>query len=198
MTNPSAIPGYRYGDPALPAAAITAEEFGRLKAALLFGEADVAALRQAGAILVPQTDAILDVWYGFVGSNDFLLSYFVGPAGPSADYLGRVRARFGQWIAGTCRAAFDDTWLAYQSEIGRRHYRGKNATDRAAAAGTPPIIHWRYVNALVYPIYATVRPFLEKGSTDPVLIEQMHQSWLKALLLQVTLWSQPYLQDGAW
>lgn len=194
----ASIPGYRYGDPALPPSPITPAELGQLQAALLFGEDDVAALRQAGAILVPQTDAILDVWYGFVGSHDFLLAAFAGPDGPRADYLARVRARFGQWIADTCRAEYDAAWLAYQEEIGRRHVTAKNQTDGPAAAGTPPLVPWRYLNALVYPIYATVRPFLERGTSDPAQVERMHQAWLKAVLLQVTLWTRPYLTDGVW
>jgi hypothetical protein len=193
----ASIPGYRYGDPSLPASPVSSAEFQQLKAALLFGEEDVAALRRAGEILVPQTEAILDVWYGFVGAHDFLLGYFATAEGPSGEYLARVRTRFGRWIADTCRADYDDAWLAYQQEIGRRHTTGKNETD-PAAAGTPPLVHWRYVNGLVYPIYATVRSFLEQGETDAAMVERMHQAWLKAVLLQATLWSRPYVREGAW
>jgi hypothetical protein len=198
MTDSVAIPGYRYGDPSLPRAALTPADFDRLKAALLFRPEDVVALRRAGDVLVPQTEEILDVWYGFVASHDFLVAYFSGPDGPRSEYLARVRARFGRWIADTCRADYDDSWLAYQQEIGRRHFTGKNQTDGAAASGAPPLVHFRYVNALIYPIYATVRPFLEKGGDDPVTVERMHQAWLKAVLLQVTLWAEAYVTRGAW
>jgi hypothetical protein len=198
MTDPVAIPGYRYGDPSLPAASLALADLDRLKAALLFGPDDVVALRRAGDILVPQTEAILDVWYGFVAAHDFLLASFSGPDGPRAEYLGRVRARFGQWIADTCRAEYDEAWLAYQQEIGRRHFTEKNRADGAAAAGTPSLVHFRYLNALIYPIYATVRPFLEKGEDDPAAVERMHQAWLKAVLLQVTLWAEAYVTRGAW
>jgi hypothetical protein len=27
-------------------------------------------------------------------------------------------------------------------------------------------------------------------------VEVMHQAWVKAVLLQVILWSQPYVRDG--
>ncbi len=27
-------------------------------------------------------------------------------------------------------------------------------------------------------------------------VEKMHQAWLKSILLQVILWSQPYIKDG--
>ncbi len=198
MSAPASIPGYRRGDPSLAPSPVSLAELARLKEALLFTDEDVVALRRAGAILVPQTEAILDVWYGFVGAHDFLLGYFATPAGPSSEYLARVRARFGQWIADTCRAEYDAAWLAYQDEIGRRHFTDKNRTDGSVASGTPPLVNFRYLNALVYPIYATVRPFLEKGEADPTQVERMHQAWLKAVLLQVTLWARPYVQDGGW
>lgn len=191
----SQIPGYRYGDPSLPPSSISLDDLHRIQQALLFTEDDVRALRRAGEILAPQVSDILDVWYGFVGNHDFLLAYFSTPDGPDADYLARVRARFGQWILDTCRAEYDESWLAYQEEIARRHYQDKNKTD--GVEGAPPFIHFRIVNALIYPIFATIRPFLEKGESDPAKVERMHQAWLKAVLLQVTLWSQPYLREGA-
>lgn len=198
MALPVSIPGYRLGDPTLPPSPVTLAELTTLKEALLFGDDDVAALRRAGQILIPQTEAILDVWYGFVGAHEFLLRYFSTPTGPSAEYLSRVRARFGQWIADTCRAEYDASWLAYQEEIGRRHLSSKNQADGLAAAGTPPLVHFRYLNALVYPIYATVRTFLEKGGDDPASVERMHQAWLKAVLLQVTLWARVYTRSEVW
>lgn len=189
------IPGYRYGDPTLPVSPLTLADLERIQRCLLFSAEDAAALRRAREILEPQVDAILDVWYGFVGSQDFLLDYFSTDTGPDSDYLARVRQRFGRWILDTCRAEYDQKWLDYQAEIGRRHIDQKNATDDVQ--GAPALIHFRYVNALIYPIYATIRPFLERGEADPAKVEQMHQSWLKSVLLQVTLWSQPYLRDGA-
>lgn len=197
-SQPASIPGYRLGDPTLAPAPYTQDDLSKLKAALLFGDDDLLALRQAGDILVPLTESILDVWYGFVGSHDFLLASFSSDAGPQGEYLARVRARFGQWIADTCSGAYDEAWLAYQWEIGRRHWMGKNQIDTPASDGTPSFIRWRYVNALIYPIAMTIRPFLERGTTDTAQIERMQQAWLKAVLLQVTLWSQPYLRDGAW
>jgi len=189
------IPGYRYGDPALPRAPYSERELAAIKQALLFTEEDVQALRQAGRILEPYVEEILDVWYGFVASHDFLLQYFSNEQGPIGEYLARVRRRFGQWILDTCRAEYDQAWLDYQYEIGRRHFDRKNQTD--GVTGAPPFVHFRYVNALVYPIYATIRPFLERGESDPAKVEQMHQAWLKAVLLQATLWSYPYLREGA-
>ena len=116
-----AIHGYRLDDPSLPASPLSATDLAELKGSLLLGPDDLAALRRAHDIVADQVEAILDVWYGFVGGNDFLLASFVGPDGPRGEYLARVRARFGRWIADTCRAEYDATWLAYQQKIGFGH-----------------------------------------------------------------------------
>lgn len=189
-----AIAGYRYGDPTLDPSPISVEELQRIQQALLFTEDDVQALGRVGPILERHLDELLDVWYGFVGRHDFLLRYFSDARGPLQGYLERVRKRFRQWVLDTTRAEFDERWLAYQYEIGRRHHLGKNATD--GIAGAPDLIHFRYLAALIYPIYATVRPFLEREETDQAEVERMHQAWLKAVILSVILWSQPYLKPG--
>lgn len=174
---------------------LTRDELAQMQQALLFTEEDVAALRRAGEILGPRVEELLDVWYGFVGSHEFLLSSFSTPEGPSAEYLAAVRVRFGQWVRDLTSADFDEAWLAYQDEIGRRHFTDKGKTD--GIAGTPALVPLRYVVALVYPIYATVRPFLEAGCDDADEVERMHQAWLKAVLLSVALWCRPYVRDGA-
>ncbi|MER3521240.1 MAG: protogloblin ApPgb, partial [Acidimicrobiia bacterium] len=112
---------------------VTPEDLEQIKKVLLFTDDDVLALRKAHDILVPRVERLLDVWYGFVGAHPFLLQYFAGPDGPRGAYLERVRRRFGKWIEDTCRAQYDATWLAYQHEIGRRHFTGKNETDPGPA-----------------------------------------------------------------
>ncbi|MGH7026956.1 protoglobin domain-containing protein [Brevundimonas sp.] len=192
----SAIPGYRLNDPSLPASPLTEREFEDLKAVLLFGGDDVAALRQAHDIVSDQVEAILDVWYGFVGSTPHLLAYFSDAQSgePIGDYLAAVRKRFGQWILDTCRAEYDAAWLAWQDEIGRRHHRsGKNRTDGVNAAAHIPM---RYLLALVMPISATMRPFLAKQGADAADVDRMHAAWTKAVLLQAILWSRPYAKEG--
>ena len=72
---------------------------------------------------------------------------------PDAQYLGRVRQRFGQWIRDTCSAQYDRAWLDYQHEIGLRHTAAKkNRTDAVASAA--PQIHLRYLIAFIVPITA--------------------------------------------
>lgn len=194
MTQAS-IPGYRLGDPALPPSSLSQADFDRLQQSVLLGEEDRAALREAQGIIGPRVEELLDVWYGFVGSHDYLLASFSTPEGASSEYLGRVRARFGQWVHDTLAADFGDSWLRYQAEIGRRHIESKNATD--GIVGAPPVVPFRYMTSLIYPIYATVRPFLADGARDAAHLEQMHQAWLKAVILSVTLWAEPYVLPGS-
>ena len=164
-------------------------------ASVLFGPADQAALRTAGEVLATQIDDILDVWYGFVGSHPHMIAYFSTPAGePIPEYLARVRARFGQWILDTCNRPYDEKWLAYQQEIGVRHTRAKkNTTDRADSV---PEIPLRYVIAFIYPITATMRPFLAAGGHDEHQVDAMYQAWFKAVTLHAALWAQPYAGAG--
>jgi hypothetical protein len=189
------IPGYRLNDPTLPASPVSARQFEEIKASLLFGPEDVAALKRAHDGLRPQVEAILDVWYGFVGSNPHLLRYFSTPEGePVGAYLDAVRKRFGQWILDTCRAEYDAAWLAYQEEIGKRHHRiGKNRTDGVAAAAHIPMSQ---LLALVIPISATMKPFLARTGAAPEAVEAMHAAWTKSVLLQAILWARPYAKEG--
>lgn len=192
----AAIPGYRLNDPALPRSPLTPADLGELKASLLFGDDDAAALRTAHDVVQDQIEAILDVWYGFVASTPHLLAHFKDrstgqPIGP---YLDAVRRRFGQWILDTCRVQYDADWLAWQDEIGRRHHRaGKNRTDGVDAS---PLVPLRHLLALVLPISVTMKPFLAKKGHSAAEVEAMHAAWTKAVLLQAILWSRPYVRDG--
>ena len=57
-------------------ATVTSAEFDELKASVLFSDDDVASLRRSGEILADRVEDVLDVWYGFVGSNPHLLASF--------------------------------------------------------------------------------------------------------------------------
>jgi hypothetical protein len=189
------IPGYTYGTEAVSRSPVSLDELELLQTTLLLDEDDLAALRRSGDVLAPQVEAILDVWYGFVGANPHLLVAFTGPDGqPNQEYLAAVRRRFGRWILDTARAEFDQAWLDYQHEIGLRHTRsGKNRTDGVQAADHIPL---RYVLALLIPITTTLKPFLADGGDTPEEAEAMYQAWVKAVLLQLILWSYPYVREG--
>jgi len=191
------IAGYTYGTEQVAKSPITLEEFEKLKQAVLFGPEDEKYLRMAGEVLADQVEEVLDVWYGFVGSHPHLLYYFTdGRDNPNSEYLAAVRKRFGQWILDTCKRPYDQAWLNYQQEIGLRHHRTKkNQTDNVASV---PIVHHRYMVAFIYPITATIKPFLAKKGHSAEEVDKMHQAWFKSVVLQVALWSAPYVKDGDW
>ena len=188
----AAMTGYSYGS--VEASPVTMDELSLLRASVLFGDEDEAALREAGTILADQVEKVLDVWYGFVGDNPQLLAHFSTREGePIGDYLAGVRPRFGQWIRDTCERPYDEAWLAYQHEIALRHTpEGKNRTDGVSSTSHVPL---RYVIALVYPITATVRPFLAGDGVSPERVEAMHEAWRKSVTMQIALWSRAYAPD---
>jgi hypothetical protein len=185
------IPGYSYGTADVTRSPVSEQDLADLKASVLFGDDDERALLAAADVLEDQVEDVLDVWYGFVASHPHLVRYFAPEGGePDADYLARVRARFGRWILDTCRRPWDRAWLDYQEEIALRHHRTrKNQTDSVDAVDQ---IALRHIIAFVYPITATMRPFLEKGAASASEVDAMHQAWFKAVTLQVALWSRPY------
>ncbi len=197
MATTTEIPGYTFGSTALAPSPLSLAEFERMKASALFGDDDLQRLRQSHDILKDQVEPILDVWYGFVGSQPHLLASFGAggdPAKPQADYLAAVRRRFGQWILDTARAEYDQRWLDWQHEIGLRHHRSrKNRTDGADAAA---IVPFRDLFALAVPVTFTLKPFLAQHGAPPDEVDAMHAAWLKSCLLQLTLWSHPYIKDG--
>ena len=190
------IAGYEFGTRSVVRSPLGIEDLDLLKQTVLFGEEDEEHLRMAGDVLEDQVEDVLDVWYGFVGDQPHLIGYFSGAEGqPDTEYLGRVRGRFGQWILDTCRRPYDQEWLDYQQEIALRHTRDKkNQTDEAY--GTPDHIGLRYMVAFIYPITATIKPFLAKKGHSAEDVDKMHQAWFKSVVLQVTLWSYPYVKNG--
>jgi hypothetical protein len=188
----ASIAGYGFGADEIATSPVTSEELEKLKLSVLFEDADERALRAAGDVLEDQVEDVLEVWYGFVASHPHLVYYFGDrdSGEPIGEYLERVRARFGQWILDTCRRPYDRHWLDYQEEIGLRHTRvQKNLTDGVPSVDQIPL---RYLICFIYPITATMRPFLEKGGHSADEVEAMQQAWSKAVTLQVALWSRPY------
>lgn len=187
--------GYRSGDPTLSRSPVTPPDLDHLKATLLWSQADTEALRRAGAVLAPQVEAVLDVWYGFVASSPRLVTTFAGADGtPDGAYLAAVRARFARWITDVCTAPHDQGWLDWQHEIALRHHTtAKNRTGRVAS--TSPVVPLRYLIAFVVPLTVTVRDLLAAGGTDEADIDAMHGAWLKAVTLTAALWAQPYSPD---
>jgi len=175
---------------------VTPAELEALEAACLFTADDVRHLRLSRAVLEPRVDELLDTWYGFIASRPELVATFASRATgePVGSYLDAVRVRFRAWVLATADAEFDREWLAHQHEIGLRHSSyAKNATDGVDSVERVP---FRYLIPLVWPVTATLRPFLASGGHDAETVDAMHAAWTKAVLLQVTLWSRPYVRDG--
>lgn len=190
------VAGYAYGQASLAKAPYSLTDPAALKKTLLFTEEDEQALRQSKGILADQTEAILDVWYGFVASTPELVVFFgnTKTGKPDGAYLDAVRKRFALWILDTAEARYDQAWLDYQYEIGLRHSQlKKNKTDRVDSAAQ---VNFRYLPALTIPIVTTLKPFLGKKGASPAEVEKMQAAWMKAVLLQTILWSHPYVKDG--
>jgi len=188
------IAGYMYGQ--VPASPVKVEELELLKKTLLWTEEDDRYLRMAADVLRDQIDAVLDLWYGYVGSHPHLVHYFTDAQSgqPIGEYLQKVRARFGQWILDLCEKPKDATWLAYQEEIGLRHHLSKkNKTDGVSSV---PFVHFRYMVAFIYPITATIRQFLARKGHSAEEVDKMHNAWFKAVVLTVVLWCRPYIKEG--
>jgi hypothetical protein len=188
------IKGYDYGSASLATSPVSMQDLSLLKKTLLWSDDDDRYLRMAGDVLADQTDAVLDLWYGYVGGNEHLLHYFTKGGQPNMEYLGAVRARFGQWILDLCRRPYDQAWLDYQHEIAKRHHSTKkNQTD---GVDTVPIIHARYLVAFIYPITATIKGFLTNKGHAASDVDAMHNAWFKAVTLTTLLWCQPYFRGN--
>jgi hypothetical protein len=191
-----AIPGYTMGQKSLAKAPYTLADLDSLKKSLLFTDEDIHYLRMSKEILADQTEAILDVWYGFVASTPELVVYFKNnkTGAPDGAYLAAVRKRFGQWIIDTADANYNQAWLDYQYEIGLRHTAPKkNQTDKADSV---PLVNFRYLSALTIPVTTTLKPFLARKGASAADVDKMHAAWVKSVLMQTILWSYPYVRDG--
>jgi Protoglobin len=188
------IHGYTMGT--VSRSPVSLADFEEMKLSALFSEEDEKYLRISHEIVKDDVEAILDVWYGFVGSNAHLLASFAGKTDgkPLGDYLSAVRKRFGQWILDTSRADYGQAWLDYQHEIGLRHHRiKKNVTDGAPSTA---IVPFRNLFALIFPVTFTLKPFLAKKGHSASDVDKMYGAWVKSCILQLTLWSHPYIKEG--
>jgi hypothetical protein len=190
------IPGYTYGTDSVAKSPISLEDWEALKKSALFSEEDVFYLRLSQDILADQVGDLLKVWRGIIFDHPHLRAYDENPSTGKVDteYAASVGKRFGQWVLDTARAEFDQAWLDYQYEIGLRHHRAKkNKTD---GGHTLNHIRARDLIAFSAAIVVPMKPFLARKGHPPEIVNRMYDAWWKAMILQVTLWSQPYIRDG--
>ncbi|HEX5414136.1 MAG TPA: protoglobin domain-containing protein [Chloroflexota bacterium] len=174
---------------------ITLEEVELLKKTLRFDGGDEKWLRESGAILATRTEELLDRWYAFTATLPHLSAYSLDADGnPHVAYRAAARQRFASWIRDTTARPFDQAWLDYQHEIGLRHHRTKkNRTDGVDSA---PHIPLRYILAQAYTFPLAIKEFLAEQALPAETVTLMHAAWQKAVLLQVILWSYPYVNEG--
>jgi hypothetical protein len=190
------IPGYTYGTQEVAKSPITLEEWEALKKSALFSEEDIFYLRLSESVLADQIGDLLKAWRGIIFDHPHLRAYDEDPKTGKVDtnYAQAVAKRFGQWVLDTARAQYDQAWLDYQYEIGLRHHRTKkNKTDNGHTLGH---IRARDLLAFSAPIVVTMKPFLAKKGHPSEVVDRMYDAWWKSMILQATLWSQPYIRDG--
>jgi Protoglobin len=190
------LPGYNPGSPEVAKSPITLEELKELKATCLFTDEDMVYLRLSYDVLTDQAEDLVTMWRGIIAQHVHLASYGLDreTGEPDKEYAAAVGKRYAQWVLDTARAEYDQAWLDYQYEIGLRHHRKKkNVTDHANAAAH---IRGRDVLGFAAATVAPMRPYLEKGGHSSDVVQRMQEAWWKSMILQVTLWSQPYMNPG--
>lgn len=185
------LKGYTYGEVAQ--SPVNTADLDLLMKTVFFSDEDVKHLHLAGEVLSDQTNEVLDLWYGYVGSNPHLVHYFSKGGEPNPHYLAAVRERFKQWILDLCFKPYDQTWLNYQHEIALRHLVKKNETDQVEAE---PFVHYRYMIAFIYPITVTIKGFLGNKGHDSSTVDAMYNAWFKAIVITTLLWTHPYVKEG--
>jgi pimeloyl-ACP methyl ester carboxylesterase len=190
------IPGYDLGTDKVAKSPMTMAEWKELKESALFSEEDVVYLRLSEDLLKDHVEDLLDAWRGIVFDLPHLSAYYQDPRSHEVDteYAKAVRKRFGQWILDTARAHYDQAWLDYQYEIGLRHHRTKkNKTDNGHTVGH---LRGRDIFAFVPSIVIPIKPYLAASGYSREVVESMYQAWWKSMVLQATLWCQPYFREG--
>jgi pimeloyl-ACP methyl ester carboxylesterase len=192
----SQIPGYTYGTGEVAKSPITIEEWQALKKSAFFSDEDVFYLRLSKDVLADQVDDLLKAWRGIIFLNPHLRAYDENPQTGEVDkaYAAAVAKRFGQWVLDTAKAEYDQAWLDYQYEIGLRHHRTKkNQTDHGHTLGH---IRARDLIAFSAAIVVPMKPYLAKKGHPVEIVNRMYDAWWKSMILQVTLWTQPYIREG--
>ena len=187
------LPGYNPGSPEVGKSPITMEELKELKETCLFSDEDMVYLRLSYEVLKDQAEDLVTMWRGIIAQHVHLASYGLDrdTGEPDKEYAAAVGKRYAQWVLDTARAAYDQAWLDYQYEIGLRHHRQKkNVTDHAHTATH---IRGRDLIGFAAATVAPMRPYLEKGGHSADVVQRMQDAWWKSMILQITLWSQAYM-----
>jgi len=175
---------------------VTLAELEQLQHTLGWTPEDATWLSKAAPILTRHAEDLVNDWRARIGRMPFLSRWFGVPGEAADKYRAAVRKRFVQWVIDTCTRRQDQAWLDYAHEIGLRHTPPKkNTTDGAHA---PSMVPLRYVLAFAWPVIAGVRSYLQAAGTAPQDAAAMQAAWAKSVLIQITLWSRPFVHDSWW
>jgi hypothetical protein len=189
------IDGYSYGEPEVPASAITLQQLEELKVSVGMTGEDEQYLRLAGQVLADQTAQVVEHWRGrIIGSIPQLSRHSRTPEGKAIpEYMAKSNLRFRQWILDTCIRPYDEDWINYQEEIALRHTsKKKNQVDGVRST---PYVPLRDIIAFVAVMNETIKPYLGAKGHPAAEVDRMHNAWCKSLQLQVAIWARVYM-DG--
>ena len=190
------VPGYNPGAAEVAKSPITMQELAELRASALLSDEDIVYLRLSHDVLKDQADALVHMWRGIIAQHPHLArsGQDVETGQRDTAYVDRVGRRFAQWVLDTARAEFSQTWLDYQYEIGLRHHRTKK--NRTDGAHSDAHVRGRDLIAFAAAIVVPMRPYLAMSGHPADVVGRMYDAWWKAVMLSVTLWSQPYMNPG--
>jgi hypothetical protein len=191
------IDGYTYGAAEVSKSPVSLPELEDLKNSAGFTDDDQRHLQLAGEVLASQTEQIVHHWRsGIIASIPNLARHSRTPQGDAIpEYLAKSNLRFQQWILDTCLRPYDQDWLNYQHEIALRHTNlKKNQVDGVRSTSHVPL---RDIIAFVAVMNETIKPYLAAKGHSAEEVDKMHQAWCKSLQLQLSLWSQPYINQAA-
>jgi len=190
------IAGYDFGSDRVARSPVSLAELQELQHTLGWTAEDATCLSNAAPILTRHAEDLVNDWRAQIGRMPFLSQWFGTPGEATDKYRAAVKKRFVQWVIDTCTRPQDQVWLDYAQEIGLRHTpKKKNTTDGAQA---PSMVPLRYVLAFALPVMTGVRSYLQAAVTAPQEVDAMQAAWAKSVLIQITLWSRPFVHDGWW
>jgi len=190
------IAGYDFGANRVARSPVSLAELEELQHTLGWTAEDASWLSKAAPILTCHAEELVNDWRAQIGRMPFLSQWFGTPGEATDKYRAAVKQRFVQWVIDTCTRPQDQAWLDYAQEIGLRHTpKKKNTTD---AAHAPSMVPLRYVLAFALPVMTGVRSYLQAAVTAPQEVDAMQAAWAKSVLIQITLWSRPFVHDGWW
>jgi len=189
------IPGYDYGR-STPSPLLL-DDLREIERTVGWSDEDAEALQAHRDIFLGCAEQMVDSWRAVITSQPHLVKWFFNSSGErDAEYAAKVKTRFVQWVIDVCLRPHDRAWLDYQEEIGLRHTpQKKNQTD---GRQTPPLVPLRYLLAFVPVVAIGTRKFFLQAGLGGQELEKLEQAWLKAVILHVTMWTQPYAKEGLW